>query len=94
MNNTKKYIRLMLICFAIMFAILCVYLVYVVNAYGTRWFTNPYNSRISAQKDNVDAGDIQDRNGTVLAGTDSDGNRTYSSDRSIRRATSHVVGDN
>lgn len=94
MNNTKKHIRLMLVCFCILFVILCTYLVYVINVYGTRWFTNPYNTRISAQKDNVDAGEIRDRNGIVLAGIDAEGKRTYPQERSVRNATSHVVGDN
>jgi len=94
MNNTKKHIRLMLVCFCILFGILCTYLVYVINIYGTRWFTNPYNTRISAQKENVEAGEIQDRNGIVLAASDASGKRIYPQERSVRRATSHVVGDN
>jgi peptidoglycan glycosyltransferase len=74
--------------------VLSVYLIYIVTAYGTRWFTTPYNSRIASQKTTVAAGDIKDRNGFILASTDEDGNRVYSEDRSIRRTSSHVIGDN
>ncbi|MEL7608225.1 MAG: penicillin-binding transpeptidase domain-containing protein [Bacillota bacterium] len=92
--STKRHIRKMLILFCVLFALLAVYLISAISAYGTRWFVNPYNSRIQAQKGSVYAGRIMDRNGIVLAQTDDDGNRVYASDRSVRRATSHVVGDN
>jgi peptidoglycan glycosyltransferase len=77
-----------------MFSVLCVYLIYIVTAYGTRWFTTPYNSRIASQKTTVRAGDIKDRNGLTLASEDEEGNRVYIEDRSSRRASSHVIGDN
>ncbi len=92
--NTKRNIVAMLICFCVLFILLCVYLVYIVSVYGIRWFTTPYNSRISAQKTTVKAGDIRDRNGLVLVFSDDDGNRLYTDDRSVRRACSHVIGDN
>lgn len=92
--NTRQNIKGMLIIFSALFLVLCVYLVYTINAYGTRWFSSPYNSRLNTQKNNVIAGDILDRAGKVLATTDSDGDRVYIDDSSVRRATSHVVGDN
>lgn len=92
--STKRHIRKMLILWCILFALLAVYLISAISAYGTRWFVNPYNSRIQAQKGSVYAGRILDRNGIVLAETDDDGDRVYASDRSVRRATSHIVGDN
>lgn len=84
----------MLIIFCAMFVVLCVYLVYIVNAYGTRWFTSPYNTRLSSQKSTVIAGAILDRNGTALVYSTEPGSRNYISDSTMRRATAHIVGDN
>lgn len=92
--NTRRNIKGMLIIFCAMFLVLCIYLVYIINAYGTRWFSSPYNTRVDAQKNSVIAGDIRDRNGKTLATTDADGDRVYIDDSSIRRATAHAVGDN
>ena len=92
--NTRNNIKGLLIAFCAMFVVLSIYLVYTVNQYGTRWFSSPYNTRLNAQKNNVIAGDILDRNGKVLATTNADGDRVYIDDSSVRRATSHVVGDN
>lgn len=91
--KTRQHIKRMLIAFCALFVVLCVYLVYIVNAYGTRWFNSPYNTRVSAQKSSVIPGSILDRNGVTLAATNSEGNRVYSDDRSLRRAVSHTVGD-
>lgn len=92
--NSRRNIRTVLMLFCALFILLGVYLIYIVNAYGTRWFTSPYNTRIQSQKDAIIAGDILDCNGEILATTDADGNRVYSSDETLRLATSHVVGDN
>ncbi|HWR22345.1 MAG TPA: penicillin-binding transpeptidase domain-containing protein [Feifaniaceae bacterium] len=92
--NTRNNIKGLLIVFCAMFVVLSIYLVYTVDQYGTRWFSSPYNTRLNTQKNNAVAGDILDRNGTMLATTDSDGDRVYTDDSSVRRATSHVVGDN
>ncbi len=92
--NTRRSIKNMLIIFTAMFLVLCVYLVYTVNAYGTRWFASPYNTRLNTQKNKVIAGDILDRGGKKMATTNSDGDRVYMDDSTARRATAHVVGDN
>lgn len=92
-DNTRKYIKAMLALFCAMFLVLCVYLVYIVGAYGARWFTSPYNSRVQAQKSNVRAGRIADRKGELLAYTSESGNRRYSAEKARRRAICHVVGD-
>lgn len=92
--NTRRNMKGMLVIFTAMFVILCVYLVYTVNAYGTRWFSSPYNTRLNSRKNNVIAGDIQDRNGVKLATTDKNGDRVYIDDSTTRKATAHVVGDN
>ncbi|NCB31096.1 MAG: hypothetical protein EOM66_06775, partial [Clostridia bacterium] len=92
-RNTRNYIKAMLALFCAMFLVLCIYLVYIVGAYGARWFTSPYNSRVQAQKNNVQAGRIADRNGALLAYTTESGTRRYSTDKARRRAICHVVGD-
>ena len=92
--NTRRNIKGMLVIFCALFLVLCIYLVYIIGAYGTRWFSSPYNSRLNDQKNRVIAGDILDRTGRKLATTDSDGDRVYTDDSSMRRATSHSVGDN
>ena len=92
-SNTRKYIKAMLALFCVMFVVLCVYLVYIVGAYGTRWFTSPYNSRVQAQKNSVQAGRIADRNGALLAYTDDSGDRIYATEKARRRSICHVVGD-
>ncbi len=92
--NTRQNIKGMLVVFCALFVVLSIYLIYTIGAYGTRWFSSPYNSRLNDQKNRVIAGDILDRTGRKLATTDSDGDRVYVDDSSMRRATSHVVGDN
>ena len=93
MKSIKRNLRVVLIAFIVLFTVLALYFVYAVTTYGTRWFTNPYNTRLSAQKSTVTAGDILDRNRTVLA-TTKDSKRVYNEDRLLREAVSHVVGDN
>jgi peptidoglycan glycosyltransferase len=92
--NTRRNIRTVIIVFTVMFSVLLIYMAYAVNTYGNRWFTNVYNPRLEQQRSNVVAGSILDRNGVVLAETNSDGERVYNSNDSIRTAVSHVVGDN
>ena len=92
-DNSRKHIKAMLGLFCAMFLILCVYLVYIVGVYGNRWFTSPYNTRVQAQKNSVQAGRIADRNGQLLAYTDDEGQRRYASEKARRRAVCHVAGD-
>lgn len=75
-----------------LFALLAVYGVYSINTYGNRWFAYARNPRVRAQKANVVAGSIYDRNGVLLAST-VDGKRVYQSDEAARRAVVHVIGD-
>lgn len=93
MKKMKKNMRVAMIVFCAMFLVLAFYFVYAVNVYGGRWFSNPYNRRLEAQKSKVVAGSILDRNGKVLAETNSDGERVYAKDKETRLAVSHVVGD-
>ena len=75
-----------------MFLLLAVYGGYSIFTYGNRWFSYSRNPRVRAQKENVIAGDILDRNGMILA-TTVDGKRTYQPDEAARRAIVHLLGD-
>ena len=90
----RSNLRVMLVLFTTMFAVLLVYFVYSVTTFGGRWFNNPYNPRIQSEKNRVISGEIMDRKQVVLASSDSDGNRVYNDNRSVRTSVSHVVGDN
>ena len=93
MKEIRKNARAVLAVILIAFAVLSGYFFYAIYAYGTRWFTTPYNTRLSKAKASVIAGDILDRNGTVLATSDSEGNRSYPISSDTRKALSHVLGD-
>ncbi|MGI6193238.1 MAG: penicillin-binding transpeptidase domain-containing protein, partial [Christensenellales bacterium] len=94
MKAFRKNARAVFAVTLALFALLCGYFVYALRTYGTRWQTNPYNVRVQSQKSAVIAGDIKDRNGTVLVTSDAEGNRVYSDSRTLRKALAHVTGDN
>lgn len=93
MNKQRRNIRVTITLFIVMFSLLTVYLGYSVLMYGDRWFANSYNPMIVSEQSNVVIGDLLDRNKTVLATNDSDGNRAYASDKDTRISTSLVVGE-
>ena len=84
---------MMLMLLISLFGLMTAYCCYSVFFYGGRWVSNPYNPRISSQKQNVVMGTVTDREGTVLASTGEDGARRYNSSRETRMAVSQVVGD-
>ena len=94
MKSVKTQLRAIAIILCAMFAALTLYFAYAVNTYGGRWFVNPYNPRIQNEKKKVIPGDILDRNETMLASVDDAGERVYNSDKGMRTANSHIVGDN
>lgn len=58
---------------------------------GSIWASNVYNTRLSSV--NARRGDITDRDGTVLAHTNAEGEREYAENETARRALSQTVGD-
>lgn len=60
--------------------------------YGKNWATYPTNKHIYNNGLIVKAGDITDKNGTLLAYT-KDGKRRYNDSKEIRMSTLHAVGD-
>lgn len=93
MKELRRNMRLVGSLLILLFLLMAIYFCYSVYFYGGRWFANPYNPRISSQKQDVVAGKITDRDGVVLAYTNDNGQRSYASSASLRRAVSHVVGD-
>ncbi len=90
--NIKLNIRITLAVFVFLFVILAGYLGYSVETYGSTWFSMPYNPRIAAAKENVQAGTVYDRNGVRLAWSE-DSERRYAEDGDVRRAVAHILGD-
>lgn len=93
MKVIRRRIRLLASAMLLLFGVMVAYFCYSVYFYGGRWVANPYNPRISNQKQSVIMGSVVDRDGTVLAYTDEDGARRYHSSRDTRMAVSQVVGD-
>ena len=90
--NIKLNIRISLGVFVVLFIILVGYLGFSVTKYGQTWFSMPYNPRIATAQENVQAGNILDRNGVKLAWTE-EGERRYAQDGDTREAVAHTVGD-
>ena len=90
-DSSRKHTKTMLALFCAMFVVLSVYLGYIVSAYGNRWFSSPYNTRVTSQKDSIAAGMLLDRTGLRLAHTDSEGQRQYVGLKELRRSMCHVV---
>ena len=67
---------------------------FVVNliVHSSEWAQKPMNAHLSVTG-LAQAGDILDRNGTVLATSDDEGNRIYHSDYNTRLGLMHAVGD-
>ena len=85
--------HLLTLLLVLMFALVIAYFCYCVYFYGGRWVANPYNPRISSRKQHVVMGTLTDRDGTVLAYTDEDGQRRYNNSADTRKAVCQVVGD-
>ncbi len=86
----KRSFILFVIIFAFMAGIVLYYFSLAVN--GDDWATYPANKHIYSNGILTKAGQITDKNGTVLAET-KDGKRVYNKSADIRKATVHAVGD-
>ena len=90
LHNRFRLLTLLLIGLLLLAGL---YGVYSITVYGNRWFSSSRNLRYREAKHSVIAGDIIDRNGVVLATTDSEGNRVYQDDKEAREAVVHLIGD-
>ncbi len=93
MKQLRTRFRLLTLVVIALLLVAGLYGVYSVTIYGSRWFSNSRNTRYQSAKRTVIAGDILDRNGVVMATTDSDGERVYQSSIKARRASVHLIGD-
>lgn len=91
-SNVKRHMQGVMAIFIVLFITLGSYLLYSTVTYGEKWFSTPYNPRISASNNIKNAGTIYDRNGVALAWTEGE-TRKYAEDGDMRRAVSHTVGD-
>lgn len=92
MKQQRLRFKLVALFLFALFAALSVWGGYSVLSYGNRWFASKYNTRVHAQRNNVIAGDILDRNQVILA-TTADGQRIYQRDNAARTAIVHLLGD-
>lgn len=88
----KRNMRVAMGIFISLFLLLIGYMCYSIVAYGEKWFATPYNPRLQAAIQTIDAGALKDANGVRLAWTEN-GKRVYHKDKDVRKAVSHVVGD-
>lgn len=88
-------IRIGIICGILiaLLILLAVYASFSVKLYGSRWFANGRNVRVSQDKGNVYPGNVYDRRGILLVSTDQEGKRIYSGDTDFRSSMVHVLGD-
>lgn len=93
MKRIRRRILLLSALLILSFCGTALYFAYSVSFYGGRWVTSPHNPRISRQKQIVEMGAVTDREGTMLAWSDSEGVRRFNPSVSTRRAVSQVVGD-
>ncbi len=84
---------LVLIVSLAFFAGLLLLMFRVVTQNGS-WVQQAYNGHMASSNGLAQAGSITDRDGTVLAYTDENGERVYHADTDTRTALLHVVGDN
>lgn len=94
MKQQLRRFRIVTVLVVALLVSLGVYGVYSVSVYGTRWVSNPHNTRFRSAKSSVIPGDIVDRNGITVATSDEDGNRVYQSELLSRAALVHLLGDN
>lgn len=91
MKELRQNMRLVGAIVVIAFIGLSAWLALTVFEQGSIWASSSYNTRLN----NTGAmrGDVSDRDGLVLASTDSEGARTYLENRAARRALAVTVGD-
>lgn len=68
------------------------FLIFGFAAHGSEWATNKANQHLYSNGQILISGSIYDTNGVVLAQS-SNGKRAYNSNKTIRKATLHAVGD-
>ena len=101
MKQLRTNIRRIAFVLAALFALLILYGGYSLSNYGSRWFSTNANAYLRSVKKDVIPGNVLDRNGTLLAGSEvvvyQDGtlswDRVYAEEEDVRRGTVHALGD-
>lgn len=93
MKLIRQNIRRIAALMSILLLSLIVYGAYSISTQGQRWFASNANRFMRKSKVNITAGNILDRNNILLATTNSEGKRVYSSDAELRKSMVHAVGD-
>ncbi|MBR4359749.1 MAG: hypothetical protein IKP32_03945 [Clostridia bacterium] len=94
MKQMRKNALRLAALFCALFAAVSAYAVYIVSSNEARLMSSTYNTYAREQRARAVRGDILDRNGVVLATSDSEDHRTYHADPQVRAATAHAVGVN
>lgn len=92
MNNTTKRAYVLYI-FIIAFLAGLTVMIYAFYVHGGEWTSKLVNQHIYTNGQIASAGTVYDCNGTALVYSEN-GYRIYNSDKTIRKATLHAVGDN
>lgn len=92
MKTINKRIFL-LVSVTVIFAAVAALLMFSMFSHAEEYALKSINSHLYDNGVLMNAGDIKDVNGTVLAQT-VDGERVYSDDSDIRKAMLHIIGDN
>lgn len=92
MNNTTKR-AYVLYFFIVAFLVGLGVMIYSFFIHGGDWTSKLVNQHIYKNGEIASAGTVYDRDGTALVYSE-DGYRIYNSDKTIRKATLHAVGDN
>lgn len=93
MKMIKSNIRVITLIVCALFVSLIAFAAFSISTQGQRWFSSSANTYLRRAKSNVTPGSIVDRHNVLLAKTDEQGKRIYSSDPAIRKAVVHAVGD-
>ena len=92
MKQLRKNALRLVVVFCVLFVIVSVYAVYLVSSNESRLLSSTFNIYARDQRSRAVRGDILDRNGVVLATSDSEDNRVYNEDALVRTSTVHAVG--
>ena len=93
MKEMRSSIRLLAGIMGALVLILCAAFVITIKVNGNRWINRANNTRLADAKKTTVQGKILDSAGVVLAESSEPGERHYISDESVRRAMSHLIGD-
>lgn len=87
---TKRGVFLWILCFLFVIGIVILVISFANN--GSDWAMKRYNKHLYSNGELIGAGTIYDTDGVALVET-KNGERVYNEDRTIRKATLHMVGD-